>query len=106
MYRLMVVNADYLTPSHTRGRKKEHALKQGGNFLVQSVAASICKRAMLSLYSAGFTLVNQVHDSIICQTPIEQAPEKLEEMMHIMTTTEKISVPLEVDGKILTTFKE
>ena len=84
----------------------EHALRQGGNFVVQSVAASIAKRAMIKLDTAGFNIVNQVHDSITCMVPEKDAETKLKEMCDIMRNTVKLTIPLEVDGKILSTFKE
>jgi DNA polymerase-1 len=91
---------------HYDKKLKNHALKQAGNFVVQSVAASITKRAMIELYRKGFDIVNQVHDSITCMVKKEEAEEKLLKMSNIMRDVVKLSVPLEVDGKILNTFKE
>lgn len=83
-----------------------HALKQAGNFVVQSVAASITKRAMLRLKDAGFTIVNQVHDSITCEVPPWDAECMLKQMLEIMGNVVQLSVPIVADGKIIDTFKE
>lgn len=87
-------------------KEVEHALKQAGNFVVQSVAASICKRAMIKLHSEGFRIRNQVHDSITCEVTREEAPEKMEEMKNIMMNVVKLQLPFDVDIKIIDTFKE
>lgn len=82
-----------------------HALKQAGNFVVQSVAASITKRAMIQL-APHMKIVNQVHDSITALSTIEDAPKNLEIMKRIMQEAVTLSIPLDVDAKIITTFKE
>jgi len=87
-------------------KTRKHAEKQAGNFVVQSVAASICKRAMLKLHDSGFILVNQVHDSITCHVEQSLAEAKLQEMQNVMCNVVKLKVPLTSEGKILTTFKE
>lgn len=91
--------------NHWDKKKVAHALKAGGNHIVQSVAASICKRAMIKLANAGFKIVNQVHDEIVCESRIDEAEEKLAEMKRIMETVETLSIPIEVDAKIKETFK-
>jgi len=97
---------------HWDKKEVNHALKQAGNFVVQSVAASICKRAMIKLHQEGFNIVNQVHDSVTCLASTElnsctpSTDASLVYMSMIMKEVVKLSIPLEVDGKILTTFKE
>lgn len=89
--------------------KKKSALKKAGNFVVQSVAASICKRAMVDLHAAGFKIVNQVHDSITCMVPIDGAEMKLKQMCDIMEAQGPrwgFTLPMSVEGKLITTFKE
>jgi DNA polymerase-1 len=86
--------------------KVGHALKQAGNFVVQSVAASITKRAMLKLAAADFMIVNQVHDSITCMVAPWDAEVMLAEMLRIMGDVVKLSIPVVADGKIIETFKE
>ena len=90
---------------HWDKKKVNHAMKAAGNHVVQSVAASICKRAMIKLAEKGFKIVNQVHDEIVCEYPRDGAEEKLAEMKHIMETVETLSIPIEVDAKIKETFK-
>ena len=84
--------------------KQGHALKQGGNFVIQSVAASICKRAMLELHRQGYVLVNQIHDAITCQVPEAEADVALPRIIEIMCGVATLTVPLEADGGICRTF--
>lgn len=84
----------------------KHALRQAGNFVVQSAAASVCKLAMIELHRRGFDLRNQVHDSIDVMVPREQAADLLPEVKAVMETIVTLSVPLAVDAKIINTFKE
>lgn len=89
--------------------KKKHAIKQAGNFVVQSAAASVCKRAMLKLANNGFTIANQVHDSITCMVPEMEAEKELLRMTELMKQVgedEGVAIPLTAEGKILKTFKE
>lgn len=88
---------------------REHALKQAVNFMVQSTAVSLAKRAMIALHEHGFKLRNQVHDSIICETMMEDAEHDLERMLSIMAMQGIIagfSIPMLADGKIISTFNE
>lgn len=82
------------------------ALRQAGNHVVQSAAASICKRAMLKIHDAGFKIVNQVHDSIDVMVPEGTAPDAMRHIKNLMENAVKLDVPLPVDAKIIKTFRE
>lgn len=101
----------------------QHALRQGVNHVVQSTAASICKRAMLKIdeMNAGkrdrelikiqnstkkYLLVNQVHDSIIAEVDENFAEEAMEQIKKCMEFAVEFGVPLPVDAKIIKTFRE
>lgn len=90
-----------------RARKKfNHALKQGYNFPIQSLGASIAKRAMLALAAAGANLVTQVHDSIIVEVDADKAEVAAKKMQELMQTCYKLSVPLVAETKIIRSFDE
>lgn len=91
------------SPSNTK--EWRHAIKQGYNFPIQSLGASITKRAMIELHRRGFKLVTQVHDSVVIQLPKDQA-EKLQEIQHVAETIYPLTVPLKVDIKLLTSLLE
>ena len=86
--------------------KRNHAIKQGCNFLVQSAAASICKRAMIELHKQGFDIRNQIHDAIYAQVRRSKAEEMLPKLKGIMENVITLDVPLTTDAKILETFLE
>jgi len=90
-------------PANTK--EWRHAVKQGYNFPIQSLGASITKRAMIELHRRGFTVVTQVHDSVVIQLPKGEA-EKLQEIKHIAETIYPLTVPLKVDIKLLTSLLE
>jgi DNA polymerase-1 len=87
-------------------REYTHALKAGFNFPIQSFGASLCKRSMVALYKAGYRLVNQVHDSVMIEIPNDRRESAIVEIKDIMENIYKISVPLIVEPKILTSFEE
>lgn len=86
-------------------RKYGHAVKQGYNFVVQSLGATINKMAMIKLHRAGYRLVSTIHDSIIIELPIKDI-DKTSEIKHIMENAYKISVPLVAEMKLLNSFDE
>lgn len=86
-------------------RRYGHAVKQGYNFVVQSVGATITKMAMISLNKAGYKIVSNVHDALIIELPISQI-DKTAEIKHIMENAYKLSVPLVAEMKLLNTFDE
>jgi len=83
----------------------KHALKQGFNFPIQSLGASITKRAMIALHKKDFIVCSQVHDSVLCQ--IYKSDIALaEQLRDIVQTIYKLRVPLVADVKILTSMSE
>lgn len=91
---------------HTPEEKEfKHALKQGFNFPVQSLGASITKRAMIELHKRGFQLVTQVHDSVVCQLPIGSL-HRAAEIKEIAETVYPLRVPLVADIKVLNSLSE
>jgi len=90
-------------PSNTK--EWRHAIKQGYNFPIQSLGASITKRAMIELHRRNFRIVTQVHDSVVIQLPKTQV-NKLEEIQEVAETIYPLTVPLKVDIKLLTSLLE
>lgn len=90
-----------------RAKKKfNHAIKQGYNFPIQSLGASIAKRAMLALAASGADIVTQVHDSIIVQVQAHKAPLAARKMREVMETVYPLKVPLVAETKLLKSFDE
>lgn len=87
-------------------RKQQHALKQAYNFPIQSLGASITKRAMLALHKEGFKIASQVHDSIIIQVPEKWATQALKKALQIAENVIELDVPLKAEGKILKSLDE
>ena len=87
-------------------REHKHAIKQGYNFPIQSLGASIAKRAMVELHQRGFVIATQVHDSVVIDLPLLGSLEKLEEIRQVAENIYPLSVPLKVDIKRLTTLLE
>lgn len=87
-------------------REHKHAIKQGYNFPIQSLGASIAKRAMIELHRRGFVIATQVHDSVVIDLPLLGSLEKLEEIRQVAENIYPLSVPLKVDIKRLTTLLE
>lgn len=89
-----------------RAKKKfNHAQKQGFNFPIQSLGASIAKRAMISLDKRGFEVVTQCHDSIVVQLSLADT-DSIADIRAIMENTYKISVPLIAEGKLIRSLDE
>lgn len=89
----------------TNTKEWRHALKQGYNFPIQSLGASITKRAMIELEKRGVQIVTQVHDSVVISLP-ENKLDKVAEIQHVAETIYPISVPLKADIKLLTSLSE
>lgn len=83
-----------------------HGKKQCFNFPVQSLGATITKRALIELAKKGFKIVTTVHDSIIVEVPRQYAQMEAHHIVEIMESAYKLSVPLKVDCKILNSFDE
>ena len=93
----------------------EHALRQGVNHIVQSTAASICKRAMLKIDALNgcvqnstkkYLIVNQVHDSICVEVNEATAQDDLILIKKTMEEAVPFGVPLTVGADIIKTFRE
>jgi DNA polymerase I-like protein with 3'-5' exonuclease and polymerase domains len=80
--------------------KFSHAKKQAYNFPIQSLAASIAKRAMIRLASLGFKLVTQVHDSITVELRPERVERDVSEIKNVLENIYPLSVPLKADVKL------
>lgn len=104
----------YLPEVWSREEKEvEHAMRQGVNHIVQSTAASVCKRAMLKIDAMNvqnntkkYLIVNQVHDSICVEVDEGMASDALIQVKHCMETAVPFDVPLTVDAQIIKTFRE
>lgn len=90
---------------HERTKEWRHALKQGYNFPIQSLGASITKLAMIELHRRNFRIVTQVHDSVVVSLPENQV-DKVSEIQHIAENVYPVSVPLKADIKLLTSLSE
>lgn len=88
------------------------SLRQACNTVVQGSSADLIKLAMIQLHKKflerGFDegILLQVHDELVCEVPDSTAEEALHIMERTMAETVKLSVPLEVDGRILTNWAE
>lgn len=96
-----------VTHTHPRSKEWRHAVKQGYNFPIQSLGASITKRAMIKLASLGYKIVTQVHDSVVIQVPDDRlVGGHVNTIRRIAEGIETLSVPLKVDIKVLTSLLE
>lgn len=86
-------------------RAYKHAVKQLFNTPIQSFAATAAKLAMIKLHQAGADIVNQTHDSIVAQVKKGEL-DVGKFYSRIMENSVKLSVPLLVDTKFLTSFSE
>jgi DNA polymerase-1 len=92
--------------SERAGKKFSHAKKQAYNFPVQSLGASITKRAIIALQAQGFTVRSTVHDSIIVEALASEAAQAAAAVKATMEGAYLLSVPLKVDVKILNSLDE
>lgn len=107
--RLKGYPTERLSPSEAfmRAKKKyNHATKQAYNFPIQSLGASVAKRAMIKLYSQGYDLVTQCHDSIVIQLLKKNSIDCLADIRHTMERTYQLSVPLVAEGKLIKSLDE
>lgn len=86
-------------------KRAKHALKQAYNFPIQSLGASITKRAMIKLHEAGFKIVSQVHDAIIMEVH-ESKLDSWRFAQRILQDAYPLRVPLLADKKILNSLSE
>lgn len=86
-------------------KRLAHAQKQAYNFPVQSLAASITKRAIIDLFKAGYRVICTVHDSVDVLLP-ESRLDEAAQIKHILEQSYKLSVPVVWDVKLLNSFEE
>lgn len=72
----------------TDHKLRARAERQAVNAVIQGTAADICKEAMVKVHNAfagtPARLLVQVHDELVCSTPVDSAPEMLEVLMRAM----------------------
>lgn len=91
----------------TGSREWRHALKQGYNFPIQSLGATITKKAMIQLHSMGYRIVTQVHDSVVISIPNDNnVDRRVAEIKQVAENVYPLRVPLKVDIKLLTSLSE
>lgn len=88
-----------------RSREWSHALKQGYNFPIQSLGASITKRALIELHKQGFSIVTTVHDSVVVEIA-ENEKHLVKDIKAIAENIYPLTVPLKADVKLLTSLSE
>lgn len=94
------------TPFDIASRKVSHAFNQGYNFPVQSMAASLMKRSMIAIDELGYTIKNQVHDSIIIQTNRNHVDKTIKDCQEVLENIVQLSIPLIAEPKVLNSFCE
>lgn len=90
----------------TVSKRYSHATKQGFNFPIQGLAASIIKRAIIHLERAGYKVVTTVHDSVDILVPVASAASELQRCKSILESCYTLKVPLVFEGKILRSLSE
>lgn len=83
-------------------RKVGHAFNQGYNFPIQSMAASIMKRAMIQLFKGGYNIKNNIHDAVYIQMDDKDVDKHQPIVQDILENTVQLSVPLTVEFKVKT----
>lgn len=81
---------------HVADKGKEYALV---NYLIQGMAAYLFKIKLLELDAAGLGeyMILPVHDEIVCQVPITEAPEVARILSEIMNDNTLLSVPIQAE---------
>lgn len=94
-------------PNWRRGNDEHHiAVQASKNFPIQSTSADIMKVAIAMMYRylpAEVKLVNQVHDEIVLEVPVDMAEDVHEEQRRIMVRAAQqfmTDVPVKVEGAI------
>jgi DNA polymerase-1 len=85
--------------------KFSHAKKQAANFKVQSVGATITKRAIMGVQRAGFQVILTTHDSLDIELEERQLGE-VPRILRIMEGAYPLRCPLKVDHKLLRSLDE
>jgi DNA polymerase I len=85
-------------------RSKNGALRQAGNFPIQSFAGSILKKAIVDLIPViepmGVNILLQIHDELLFDCPADITREQLETIRETMKNAVKLRVPVECDIEI------
>jgi DNA polymerase-1 len=105
--------------AHHNYRRRSEAERQSVNTPIQGSASDITKAAMLRIEDSrklnmlGARLLNQVHDELIMEVPIEAAEEAAPLIQHYMENPfgddpedAALSVPIPVDLKIVTCWAD
>jgi DNA polymerase I-like protein with 3'-5' exonuclease and polymerase domains len=87
-----------------RGRYN-HALKQAYNFPIQSLGATITKRAINSAVAKGWRLATTKHDSGVMRVTRDEL-KRWRELKAIVEGAYKLRVPLVCDFKVLNSLYE
>ena len=88
------------------------AMRRACNTIIQGSSADIIKLAMIKVYNQfeerglGEDMLLQVHDELICEGPMKHAEESLYLLEDSMKNIIQLSVPLEVDGRIVTDWSQ
>lgn len=85
-----------------RGSLRKALLRQAVNTVVQGSAADLIKKAMVDVYPelpTGASMVLQVHDELIVETPKALAAETAEILRRSMESALELSVPLTAETK-------
>lgn len=84
-------------------KRYKHAIKAGYNQPIQGLAASMTKRAMIKLHRLGRKIANQVHDELVVARKLNDLAAK-EQVIDVMENVYKLTVPVKVDLKTVSTF--
>ncbi|PIE53933.1 MAG: DNA polymerase I [Dethiosulfovibrio peptidovorans] len=83
-------------------RDRGHLRRVAVNSPIQGTAADLAKKAMIAVarefQGEAVHMVLQVHDSIVCECPVERVEEILERLQTTMKSVATLSVPLETEG--------
>lgn len=88
------------------------AWRRALNFPMQAGAADVVGAAMVAVHrdpllrDLGFVTILQVHDELIIEGPAEGAPKARDRLVHLMTNSFPLRVPLAVEAKIATNWHE
>lgn len=88
-------------------RRFSHAQKQGLNFPIQGLGATITKKALIAIKQSGFVPITTVHDSIVLEIPVKIVSNDLiQQIQAIILKAYSLSVPLKMDFKLLHSLDE
>lgn len=93
-------NGRYVREKQYGGRLAENA--------VQAAARDIFMEALLRVHKAGFQVVLQVHDELVCEVPRESAEAAKAEIVRLMTIRPEWAktCPIAVEAEIMEAYKK